>query len=242
MNPSNRGSFSLNNMIKKQKKLKFYIISLFPEAFSYFNSSILKRAQKNNLVKIEIINPRYFTKDKHKTIDDKPYGGGLGMVMMIEPIYKAILFIKKKIKNYNKKNTRIILFSLRGKKFNQSTAKRLLKYDNLILICGHYEGVDERVAKYLADEEISVGDYVLSGGEIPAMIIVDTISRLIPGVLGKFESLEEFKGSYPVYTRPSIFYPNPKNKKITWKIPKVLLSGNHKKIKEWRLKYKKFDL
>ncbi|MCX8016231.1 MAG: tRNA (guanosine(37)-N1)-methyltransferase TrmD [Patescibacteria group bacterium] len=226
-------------MKKKKITKKFYILSLFPEVFSYLNTSILKRAQNKNLVKIEIINPRNFATDKHKTVDDKPYGGGPGMVMMIEPIYKAIFYLKKKIKNFNKKNTRIILFSLRGEKFNQTTAKRLLKYDNLILICGHYEGVDERVAKYLADEEISVGDYILSGGEIPAMIVVDTISRLIPGVLGKYESLEEFKGSYPVYTRPAVFYPNSKNKKIAWRVPPVLLSGNHKKIEEWRKKQKK---
>jgi len=219
-------------MTKKQK-INFYILSLFPESFSYFNTSILKRAQKNNLIKIQIINPRDFSLNKHKKVDDKPYGGGLGMVMGVEPIYRAINFIKSKIKNPNQK-TKVIVFSPRGKKFDQKTAQRFSKIDNLILICGHYEGIDERVKKYIADEEISIGDYILSGGEIPAMIVVDAVSRLIPGVLGKIESLEEIKGSYPVYTRPEKFYPNKKNKKIVWQVPKILLSGNHKKIKEWR--------
>ncbi len=219
-------------MTKKQK-INFYILSLFPESFSYFDTSILKRAQENNLIKIQIINPRDFSLNKHKKVDDKPYGGGLGMVMEVEPIYRAINFIKSKIKNPNQK-TKIIVFSPRGKKFDQKTAQRFSKIDNLILICGHYEGIDERVKKYIADEEISIGDYILSGGEIPAMIVVDAVSRLIPGVLGKIESLEEIKGSYPVYTRPEKFYPNKKNKKIVWQVPKILLSGNHKKIKEWR--------
>ncbi|HOM33329.1 MAG TPA: tRNA (guanosine(37)-N1)-methyltransferase TrmD [Candidatus Paceibacterota bacterium] len=219
-------------MTKKQK-INFYILSLFPESFSYFNTSILKRAQENNLIKIQIINPRDFSLNKHKKVDDKPYGGGVGMVMKVEPIYRAINFIKSKIKNSNKK-TKVIVFSPRGKKFDQKIAQRFSKIDNLILICGHYEGIDERVKKYIADEEISIGDYILSGGEIPAMVVVDAVSRLIPGVLGKIESLEEIKGSYPVYTRPEKFYPNKKNKKIVWQVPKTLLSGNHKKIKEWR--------
>ncbi len=219
-------------MTKKQK-INFYILSLFPESFNYFNTSILKRAQENNLIKIQIINPRDFSLNKHKKVDDKPYGGGVGMVMEVEPIYRAINFIKSKIKNSNKK-TKVIVFSPRGKKFDQKIAQRFSKTDNLILICGHYEGVDERVKKYIADEEISIGDYILSGGEIPAMVVVDAVSRLIPGVLGKIESLEEIKGSYPVYTRPEKFYPNKKNKKIVWQVPKILLSGNHKKIKEWR--------
>ncbi len=218
----------------KQKAISFNIISLFPEAFSYFNISILKRAQKKGIINIKIINPRDFSIDKHKKVDDRPYGGGPGMVLKIDPIYKAVQFIKKRYIKSKKQKTRIILFSLKGKKFNQAMAKRLTRYENLILICGHYEGVDERIAKYIADEEISVGDYILSGGEIPAMIVVDAVSRLIPGVLGKYESLEEIKGSYPVYTRPEVFYPNPKNKKIAWRVPKILLSGHHQKIKKWR--------
>lgn len=201
--------------------MKFDILTILPKIFdSYFNESILKRAQEKRLIKITAHNLRDFTTDKHLKVDDKPYGGGPGMVFKVEPIYKAVQKIKKS------KKARVILFSTRGRKLDSKTAKRLSKYDQLILICGRYEGVDERVAKYIADEEISVGDYVLSGGELPAMVLVDSVSRQLPGVLGKLESLEEIKGSYPVYTRPEVF----KN----WKVPKDLLSGHHKKIAKWR--------
>ena len=201
--------------------MKFDIITIFPDIFqSYFSESIIKRAQKKGLIKIKIHNLRDFTNDKHKTVDDSPYGGGPGMVMKVEPIFKAVKKIKRN------KGTKVILFSAKGKKFNQAMAQRFSKLNNLIMICGRYEGVDERVAKYIADEEVSVGDYVLTGGEIPAMIVVDAVSRFIPGVLGKHESLEEIKGSYPVYTKPEKF-----NK---WSVAKILLSGNHKKIEEWR--------
>lgn len=203
----------------------FDIITIFPNIFkSYFSESIVKRAQEKHLIKINIHNLRNYTTDKHKTVDDKPYGGGPGMVMMVEPIYKAV----KKIKGKSK--PKVILFSAKGKKFNQKMAQKFSKLDRLVMICGHYEGVDERVAKHIVDEEISIGDYVLTGGEIPAMIVTDAVTRLIPGVLGKKESLEEIKGSYPVYTKPEDF-----NK---WKVPKVLLSGNHKKIEELRKKHK----
>lgn len=206
--------------------MKFDIITIFPKIFdSYFNESIIKRAQKKRLIKINIHNLRDYTKDKHKSVDDKPYGGGPGMVMMVGPVFKAVTALKKKQRTANSEH-KVILFSPKGKKFDQKMAKRFFKLDRLIMICGRYEGVDERVAKYIADEEVSIGDYVLTGGEIPAMIVIDAISRLIPGVLGKKESLEEIKGSYPVYTRPEEF------KK--WKVPKILLSGNHKKIEEWR--------
>ena len=214
--------------------MKFDIITIFPEIFdSYFNESIIKRAQKKGLVKINVHNLRDYTNDKHKSIDDGPYGGGPGMVMMAEPIFKAIKKLKKP--HYAKASrggVKIILFSPRGKKFDQKMAKRFSKLDNLIMICGRYEGVDERVAKYIADEEVSVGDYILTGGEIPVMIVVDAVSRFIPGVLGKHESLEEIKGSYPVYTRPETIIINKKKRPV----PKVLLSGNHKKIEEWRKK------
>ena len=211
----------------------FDIITIFPHIFeSYFSESIIKRAQKRGLIKINIHNLRDYTSDKHKTVDDKPYGGGPGMVMMVEPIFKAVSVLKRsKVKNQKLK---VILFSPKGKKFDQKMAKRFSKLDRLIMICGRYEGVDERVAKHIADEEISVGDYILTGGELPAMIVVDAVTRLIPGVLGKYESLEEIKGSYPAYTRPEKFYPDPKNKRKAWRVPKVLLSGNHKKIEEWR--------
>ena len=220
--------------------IKFDIITIFPDIFqSYFNESIIKRAQKRKLIKINIHNLRDYT-DKsrpqsgsrqwsgHKSVDDKPYGGGAGMVMMVEPIYKAIKKIKKG------KKTKVILFSAKGKKFDQKIAKRFSKLDRLILICGRYEGVDERTAQYIADEEISIGDYVLTGGEIPAMILIDAVTRLIPGVIKK-ESLKEetsvIQKEYPQYTRPENFR--------GWKVPEVLLSGNHKKIQQWREKHKK---
>lgn len=202
--------------------MKFDIITIFPKMFDcYFSESIIKRAQEKRLIKITAHDLRKYATDKHKKVDEKPYGGGPGMVLKVEPIYKAVADLKKK-----GKKTRVILFSTRGKKFDAKIAKRLSKYNQLILICGRYEGVDERVAKYIADEEISIGDYVLSGGELAAMVLVDSVSRQIPGVLGKIESLEEIKGSYPAYTRPENF----KN----WKVPKVLLSGHHQKIAKWR--------
>jgi len=209
--------------------MRFDIITIFPRIFdSYFQESILKRAQQKKLIKINIHNLRDFASDRRKTVDDRPYGGGPGMIMMAEPIYKAI----KKIKS--RKKLKVILLSAKGKKFDQETAKKLSKLDQIILICGRYEGVDERVAKHIADYEISIGDYVLSGGEIPAMIVVEAVSRLIKGVLGKKESLIEesfYKNNfleYPQYTRPEKF--------LKYAAPKVLLSGNHKKIKEWREK------
>lgn len=210
--------------------MKFHIITIFPEIFrSYFNESIIKRAQKNNLIDIRIYNLRDWTKDKHKKVDDTPYGGGAGMVMQIQPIYDCVKSLKAK-------KSRVVLFSAKGKKYTQADAKRLAKYENLILICGRYEGVDERVAKYIADEEISIGDYVLTGGEIPAMVLVDSITRLIPGVLGNPESLKEEsfnteETEYSQYTKPEDFN--------GWKVPKVLLSGNHQKIEEWRKKNRK---
>jgi tRNA (guanine37-N1)-methyltransferase len=229
--------------------IKFNIITIFPDIFqSYFNESIIKRAQEKKLVNIKVHNLRDYTDDKRKTVDDKPYGGGPGMVMMVEPIFKAV----KKLKVKSQKS-KVILFSPKGKKFDQAMAKRFSKLDNLIMICGRYEGVDERVAKYIADEEVSVGDYVLTGGEIPAMIVVDAVTRLIPDVIAK-ESLNEesfsFKKQkdlanenyeYPQYTRPEVFIPNkkwaacpPKYAKHFWRVPKVLLSGDHKKIEEWK--------
>jgi tRNA (guanine37-N1)-methyltransferase len=212
--------------------MKFHILSVVPEAFGeYFNHSIIGRAQKRDIIDIRVHDIRDWTSDKHHKVDDSPFGGGPGMVMKVEPIYKAIVTLKSKIKS-QKSKVRTILFSTRGKAFTNKEAKRLSKYENLILICGRYEGVDERVAKHIVDEEISVGNFVLSGGEIPAMIVIDAVSRFIPGVLGKKESLEEIKGSYSTYTRPEIFIPEKSSKK--WPVPKVLLSGDHKKIEEWR--------
>ncbi|MBU4375472.1 tRNA (guanosine(37)-N1)-methyltransferase TrmD [Patescibacteria group bacterium] len=215
--------------------MTFHIITIFPNIFdSYLNESILGRAQKNKLIKIKIHNLRDWTTDKHKTVDDTPCGGGAGMIMKAEPIYKAIQDIKSQISNL-----KTILLSAKGKQWNQQTAKKYSKLDEIILICGRYEGVDERVKKFI-DKEISIGDYVLTGGEIPAMAIIDSITRLLPGVLGNKKSADIESHSipgileYPQYTKPETIII--KGKKCN--VPKVLLSGNHKLIKEWRDKHK----
>ena len=219
----------------------FDVITIFPDLFnSYLKESLIARAQKKKLIKINIHDLRKWTTDRHKTVDDRPYGGGLGMVLKVEPIYKAISTLKKqKIKN---KKQKIILFTPRGRKFDQQLAYKLSKLDRIIMICGRYEGVDERVAKYIADMELSIGDYDLMGGELPAMVVIETVARLIPGVLGKPELLKERvtkeKGfiEYPQYTRPEVFSPK---KGVFWKVPKVLISGHHQKIAEWRKKHQK---
>jgi tRNA (guanine37-N1)-methyltransferase len=219
----------------------FDVITLFPEVFeTYFQQSLIEKAREKEIVKINIFDLRDFSSDKHKTVDDKPFGGGRGMVLKIEPIYKAVKSLKKR-KN---KKTKVILFTPRGKKFNQKMATQFSKLDRLILISGRYEGIDERVAKYIADEKISIGDYVLMGGDLPSLVVIETVARLIPGVIGKSELLKERitkkKGfiEYPQYTRPEVFAV-PARKKIYWKVPRVLLSGNHKKIEQWRKKHRK---
>ncbi|MCD6177664.1 tRNA (guanosine(37)-N1)-methyltransferase TrmD [bacterium] len=222
--------------------IRFDIITIFPKIFdSYFKESLINKAIKKKLIKVEIHNLRDFTSDRRKTVDDRPFGGGFGMVMKIEPIYKAIKSIPKR------KKRKVILFTPRGKKFTQKIAYQLSKLNQIIFICGRYEGVDERVAKYLADMELSIGDYDLMGGELPAMVVIEVVARLIPGVLGKKEFLRErtalTKGKkekgfieYPQYTRPAVFSPK---KGVEWKVPKVLLSGDHKRIQEWRKKHQK---
>jgi len=216
--------------------MRFDIITIFPKIFdSYFNESIIKRAQQKNLVKINVHNLRDYTFDKHKTVDDRPYGGGSGMVLMVEPIKKAVKDIKSKFKA---KKSKTILLSAKGKKLDQKMIRQFSKLDQLILISGRYEGVDERVAKYIVDQEVSIGDYVLTGGELPTMVLLDSVTRLIPGVINK-ESLKEesfSKGKnieYPHYTRPESIRINKKERKV----PKTLLSGNHQKIKEWKEKH-----
>jgi tRNA (guanine37-N1)-methyltransferase len=205
--------------------LRFDILTIFPKILdSYFSESILKRAQEKKLIKIAAHDIRAFSKDKHRKVDDRPYGGGAGMVMAFQPIADAVKKVKKRTKS------RVVLFSTRGKVFTNTEAKRLAKYQQLIFICGRYEGVDERVAQYVADEEISLGDYVITGGELGAAIVIDAVSRQIPGVLGKSESLEENQGSYPVYTKPEVVVLGKKKLKV----PKVLTEGNHKLIAEWR--------
>jgi tRNA (guanine37-N1)-methyltransferase len=209
--------------------MRFHLITIFPDIFdSYLNESMMKRAREKKIVDVKVHNPRDFTKDRHRKVDDRPFGGGPGMVLQIQPVYDAAEVIKRR----EKKKVRTILFSTRGKKLDAKTAKRLAKYDSLILICGRYEGVDERVARYVADEEISIGDYVLSGGELPALVTMEAVSRFIPGFLGKEESLEEVNGSFPTYSRPETFTPKKGDRK--WIVPKVLLSGDHKKIEEFR--------
>jgi len=221
--------------------IRFDILTIFPEVFEdYFKSSNLGRAQKKKLVSINIHNLRNWAKDKHKTTDDSAYGGISGMVMKVEPIYFAVETLKKKKRV---KRRRIILLSAKGKKFTQAKAKSLAKYDHLILISGHYKGMDERVAKYVADEELSIGDYILTGGELPAMVVTDVVSRMVSGVVGDPASKEgesfscvDIKGEHPIYTRPEIFEPQ---KGTKWRVPKILLSGDHKKIEEWRKKNSK---
>ncbi|MDD5738318.1 MAG: tRNA (guanosine(37)-N1)-methyltransferase TrmD [Candidatus Pacebacteria bacterium] len=234
------------------------IITIFPEIFDfYLNQSLISKAQKKGVLKIKTHQLRDFTNDKHNTVDDKPFGGGRGMVLKFEPLYKAIQKIKNqklKIKNTNQK-LKVILFSPRGKKFTQKMATNWAKQDQLIFVCGRYEAIDERVAKNLATDIVSIGDYVLMGGELPALVAIESVARLLPGAVGNSESLigERITKTggfveYPQYTRPEVVCvdkkgrscpPNSSTKQKCWRVPKVLLSGNHKKIDEWREKYSK---
>ncbi|MBP9748276.1 MAG: tRNA (guanosine(37)-N1)-methyltransferase TrmD [Candidatus Pacebacteria bacterium] len=210
----------------------FHIITIFPEMFdSYLKESILGRAIADKKISIKFYNPLDFCEPKRR-VDDRPYGGGPGMVLRPELFLKAY----SKIKIKDKKKTKIILFSPSGKKFDTQYAKTSAKkYTDIILISGRYEGIDARVQKILKAEEISVGDYVLTGGELPAMVLIDSISRQIPGVLGKYESLEEERvSSSEVYTRPETLKYKGKN----YKVPKVLLSGNHAEIDKWKQRNK----
>ncbi len=214
------------------KDIGFDIITIFPEIFhAYLGESILKRALQRQLLDIKVYNLRDFTTDKHRTVDDYPYGGGPGMVMKIEPIYNAVQAIKAAdYKNGTERLT--VMLSPQGKVFNQEMAEDLSKEKRRILfICGRYEGIDERVRESLVDEEISIGDYVMTGGELAALVIIDSVARLIPGVLGDEESAKEESFTwgildYPHYTRPPEF--------MGMKVPEVLLSGNHREILQWR--------
>jgi tRNA (guanine37-N1)-methyltransferase len=213
--------------------MRFHIITIFPEMFdSYLKESILGRAAENKIISVKFYNPRDFIKapkNNYRPVDDKPYGGGPGMVMRAEPILKAVEAALKKIKS---KKILIINFIPTAPKFTTDSAKTLSKkYTDIVLICGRYEGIDARIDKILKTKKFSIGDYVLTGGELPAMVLIDSISRQIPGVLGKYESLEEERVSTSeVYTRPEIL----KYKNKNYKVPKVLLSGNHKLIEEWK--------
>ncbi len=213
--------------------MRFDFVSLFPESFaSYLGVSMLNRAKEDGLVTYSFSNPRDFTTDRHRTVDDTPYGGGAGMVMKPEPLFACVEDLLG-AGDVPRERTRVILFSAKGKRFTQKDARRLVaEYDRLILIAGRYEGVDERVAEHLADEELSIGSYVLTGGELPAMVVADAVTRLIPGVLGNAESAEteshteEGVLEHPHYTKPEEFR--------GWKVPETLLSGHHGEIANWR--------
>lgn len=203
--------------------MKFNVLTLFPEMFSALDESIIGRGKEKGLIDINLINIRDFSKNKHKKVDDTPYGGGAGMVMEPTVVYDAYCSVKES-------NAKVIYMSPQGKTLNQQMVQDLAKEENIILLCGHYEGIDQRVIDEIVDEEISIGDYVLTGGELPSMVLIDSVSRYVEGVL-KEDSIQEESFTnglleYPQYTRPEIF--------LGKRVPEVLLSGHHENIKEWR--------
>ncbi len=204
--------------------MKFSVLTIFPKMFDILNQSIIGRAIENNLIKLEIVNIRDFAKDKHKTVDDTPYGGGAGMLMKPDVIYDSIKSVKTD-------NSKVIYLSPKGKTLTQEKVKKLSKEKHLVLLTGHYEGIDQRIIDSSIDEEISIGDYVLTGGEIPALVLIDSVARLVEGVISKDSKLDSFENSlleYPQYTRPETFN--------NMEVPEVLKSGNHEKIADWRRK------
>lgn len=209
--------------------MKIFVMTLFPEMIEQaINYSIIKRSLENELLDIEVIDIREFSNNKHKKVDDYPYGGGEGMVMSVQPIYDAYMSFVDRAQS-----APVIYMSPKGRVFNQDIAKELVNNDTIVLLCGHYEGIDERAIDMVCSDQISIGDYVLTGGELPALVLVDAVARLIPNVLHNDESAanESFENNlleYPQYTRPYDFMGN--------KVPEVLLSGHHKKIEEYRLK------
>lgn len=232
--------------------MKFNIVTIFPEIISHYaGESILARGQKSGSITINPVNLRDFTDDKHKTVDDTPYGGGAGMLLKPEPLYKALKHldaipfakvdgltkVKKVLNGSLKKKKRTIVMSPRGRQFNQHLAEEWSQLSELTIVCGRYEGIDQRVIDHMVDEEVSVGPYVLAGGELGALTITEAVSRLIPGVLGNEASAKEethstdITAEYPQYTKPADFK--------GWKVPDVLLSGDHKKIAAWRKKQSK---
>ena len=206
--------------------MRFDVLTLFPEMFTPVKESILGRALDNNLIELNLINFREFSTDKSKHVDDTPYGGGAGMVIKPEPVYDAYKSIVEGLENKPK----VIYLSPKGKVFNQKIARELAKEEHLILLCGHYEGIDQRLIDEIVDEEISIGDYVLTGGEIPAMVLIDSVSRYVEGVLNKDSIIDESFSNglleYPQYTKPENFEGE--------KVPEILLSGHHEKINRWR--------
>lgn len=209
--------------------MRFDILSVFPELFSSpLQTSLLKKAQEKGLIDVRLWDIRQYTEDKHRMTDDAPYGGGGGMVMKVEPIDRALSAVATV-----PGESLVILLTPQGETFNQRMAEQLTRYSRLVLVCGHYEGVDERVREYLVEKEVSIGDYILTGGELSALVLVDAVSRLIPGVLGNSESAacDSFSMGlleYPHYTRPGSYR--------GWGVPEVLLSGNHAEIELWRRK------
>lgn len=222
--PSSDGQGSPAESVERPAPPRFDIVTLFPEMFAPLEHSILGRAVAAGQLQIGYVNPRDFTSDRHRTVDDYPYGGGPGMVMKPEPLFLAVESVARP-------GSRVILLSPVGRVFSQGIAAELARHEHLILLCGHYEGVDERVAEHLADDELSIGDYVLTGGELAAMVVVDAVARLLPGVLGHAESAGDESHShglleYPQYTRPPEFR--------GWPVPERLLSGHHAEIAKWR--------
>lgn len=213
--------------------MKIDVLTLFPEMFTgVFGSSILKKAQEKNAVSYNTINFRDYSESKHSTVDDYPYGGGAGMVLKAQPIFDAVEHLQSQ-SNPNGKKARVVLLCPQGERFTQKKAEDLAKEDHLIFVCGHYEGYDERIREYIVTDEISIGDYVLTGGELGAMVIIDSVVRLLPGVLGnENSSIQDSYSSglleHPHYTRPYDFR--------GMKVPDTLISGNHKNIEEWRKK------
>lgn len=212
--------------------MRFDLLTIFPEAVKpYLNSSILEKAAAKQIIDPHLWDIRAYATDKHQTVDDSPYGGGAGMVMKVEPIDRALEAVMSD-SSTDSGRRKVVVMSARGERFSQQKAKEYATLDQLVLISGRYEGIDQRVTDYLADEEISIGDYVLAGGELPALVILEAVARLIPGVLGNAESLKEESHSisgrveYPQYTKPEDYK--------GWKVPKVLLSGDHQRIEDWR--------
>lgn len=212
----------------KKRPTQFDVITIFPDMIdSYAQESILGRAQKKKLIQVSSHNLRDWAEDKHNTVDDTPYGGGAGMVMKVGPFDRAVRSVKRRFKK-----RRVIMTAASGKRFVQQDAKRLAAYDQLIFLCGRYEGIDHRVQEHIADEVLSIGDYVLTGGELPALVMIDAIARQVPGVLGSADSLtmeshtKEGVLEHPQFTKPEVYN--------RWKVPNVLLSGDHKKIEKWR--------
>ena len=226
----------------KRKPLRVDIVTIFPEMVEpYLRGSILGRGQTAHHLDLRAHQLREWTDDKHQTVDDRPFGGGPGMVMKVGPIHRALQALKVRQKDGSTtvagKKARVILTSAKGKTFTQAEARRLATYDRLVFVCGRYEGVDERVADHLVDEELSIGNYVMTGGELAALVMTDAVARLRPGVLGKEASLDAASHTiegvleYPQYTRPELYAPK---KGMGWQVPDILISGDHKKIELWR--------